>query len=77
MKMPPLTAIRFAMLTVLAGLLVALLLGVQVPRLAMAGLIVIQAGLRVWENKDNVTLRNSSLFQMLISVTLGYFILNS
>ena len=75
--MPPLTAIRFAMLAVLAGLLVALALGVAVPKLAIVLLIVAQAGLRFFVSRNDPKLRNSSLFQMLISLLFGYLILSS
>ncbi len=75
--MPPLTAIRFAMLALLAGLLVALALGVAVPRLVIVLLIVAQAGLRFFVSRHDPKLRNSSLFQMLVSTVLGYLILTS
>lgn len=75
--MPPLTALRFAMLAVLAGLLIALMLGVPVPRWTMVVLIIAQGGLRFWVNRTDPKLRNSSLYQMLISVVLGILILTS
>lgn len=75
--MPPLTALRFAMLAVLAGLLIALMLGVPVPRWTMVVLIIAQGGLRFWVNRTDPKLRNSSLYQMLISLVLGILILTS
>lgn len=76
-QIPPLTAVRFAMLTVLAGLLVALAFGVPIPRWTVVALILAQAALRVWAARNNPALRNSSLFQMLVSVVIGYLILVS
>lgn len=76
-QMPPLTALRFAMLAVLAGLLIALMLGVPVPRWTMVVLIIAQGGLRFWVNRTDPKLRNSSLYQMLISLVLGILILTS
>ncbi len=75
--MPPLTALRFAMLAVLAGLLIALMAGVPVPRWTIVLLIIAQGGLRFYVNRADPKLRNSSLFQMLVSVALGYLILTS
>ena len=75
--MPPLTALRFAMLTVLAGLLIALMTGVPVPRWTIVLLIVAQGGLRFYVNRTDPKLRNSSLFQLLVSAVLGYLILTS
>jgi hypothetical protein len=75
--MPPLTALRFFLLAVLAGLLIALMAGYDVPRPAMAILIFAQAALRFYANRQDPKLRNSSLLQMLISVVLGVLILSS
>jgi hypothetical protein len=76
-QMPPLTALRFAMLAVLAGLLIALMLGVAVPRVAIVILILAQGALRYYTNRADPKLRNSSLFQLLVSAVLGYLILTS
>jgi Flp pilus assembly protein TadB len=76
-QMPPLTALRFAMLAVLAGLLIALMLGMPVPRVAIVILILAQGGLRYYVNRTDPKLRNSSLFQLLVSAVLGYLILTS
>ncbi|MFN3265746.1 MAG: hypothetical protein ACK41E_02800 [Deinococcales bacterium] len=73
----PLTALRLFLLALLAGLLIALLLGIAVPRLAMALFIFAQAALRVFVHRNNQKMRNSSLLQMLISVVLGYLIVTS
>jgi hypothetical protein len=75
--MPPLTALRFFLLAMLAGLLLALMAGYNVPRPAMAVLIVAQAGLRFYANRVDPKLRNSSLLQLLISVLLAGLILGS
>jgi hypothetical protein len=75
--MPPLTALRFAMLAVLAGLLIALMAGMPVPRVAIVILILAQGGLRYYTNRSDPKLRNSSLFQLLVSAVLGYLILTS
>jgi Flp pilus assembly protein TadB len=75
--MPPLTALRFAMLAVLAVLLIALMLGMPVPRVAIVILILAQGGLRYYVNRTDLKLRNSSLFQLLVSAVLGYLILTS
>ena len=75
--MPPLTALRFALLAVLAGLLIALMLGIPVPRVAIVILILAQGGLRYYTNRTDPKLRNSSLFQLLVSAVLGYLILTS
>jgi hypothetical protein len=76
-KMPPLTALRFFLLAVLAGLLIALMAGYNVPRSAMAMLIFAQAGLRFYANRSDPRLRNSSLLQLLISLLLAGLILGS
>jgi hypothetical protein len=75
--MPPLTALRFAMLAMLAGLLIALMAGFPVPRWTIVLLIVAQGGLRFYVNRTDPKLRNSSLFQLLVSAVLGYLILTS
>lgn len=76
-SMPPLTALRFFLLAVLAGMLIALAFGVAVPRIAMALVIFAQAALRVYVHRNDQKMRNSSLLQMLISVVLGYLIVTS
>jgi hypothetical protein len=76
-KMPPLTALRFFLLAVLAGLLIALMAGYNVPRPAMAILICAQAALRFYANRHDPKLKNSSLLQLLISLLLAGLILTS
>lgn len=67
----------FGLLAVMAGLLVWLALGGQVPRWTFAAVIALQGALRVARDWRDERARNRSVVNLLISFVLAYLILTA
>ncbi len=71
------TGAIFGLLAVMAGLLVWMLLGGQIPRVVFAALIVTQGVLRAIRDRANEKMRNRSFVNLLISAVLGALIVTA
>ena len=71
------SATILALLAVMAGLLIYMAVGGQVPHWAFASLILASAALRVLRDRDNPSARNRNLVQLLIAGIVAYLIATS
>ena len=71
------SATILALLAVMAGLLIYMAVGGQVPRWAFAALILASAVLRVLRDRADTTARNRNLVQLLIAGVVAYLIATS